>query len=66
MAATERVSHSYEGKVALEVKRRGGYVPEAPALYDSLTAAEYLAVWALDRLTRLRIAAAVDDLSYLA
>lgn len=26
----------------LEVKRRIGYVPEAPALYDSLTAAEYL------------------------
>jgi ABC-2 type transport system ATP-binding protein len=26
----------------LEVKRRVGYVPEAPALYDSLTAAEYL------------------------
>jgi ABC-2 type transport system ATP-binding protein len=29
-------------KDPLEVKRRVGYVPEAPALYDSLTAAEYL------------------------
>src|SRR5690348_11883251 len=26
----------------LEVKRRIGYVPETPALYDSLTASEYL------------------------
>ena len=26
----------------LDVKRRVGYVPEAPALYDSLTASEYL------------------------
>jgi ABC-2 type transport system ATP-binding protein len=95
MIATERLTHSYEGKVALvdlnlrvdpgeifgflgpngagksttvkiltglirpqsgraivagfdvethplDVKRRVGYVPEAPALYDSLTAAEYL------------------------
>jgi len=45
----------------LEVKRRIGYVPETPALYDALTAAEYLELIACLHHLDARTAAARRD-----